>query len=433
MKSTKGFTSIFLIVTTLFVFILVGTIFAVLNSHINLLARELDKIKAYNMAEAGLARGIIQLRTGILDPINDSLDNGTYSVSIVQSLPVPVGRLPGFVVTSTGSWGTTSRTLSLEVFQKSFAQWQYFTDNEIFPSNPGLFGMFTSADRIDGPVHTNGQLGIGGSPTFEGHVSAVNPAIRGSQTASFNSGITIPASSIQIPSAPKVMTPIMNAALLPGGLSLYGDTTIEFTDSGPVWVTNAGVANGVRTLKTLPPNGAIYIYGGDLKISGTLNGKVTIGVDVVWTMTPDLKVSAVGGNITIVDALKYAGPRDVNNLPTSPDNMLGLMAAKDVTSKTTCGYQEIDAYIVALDGSFRDANSSQSSGFTVPPPFGWPLTVYGGIMQKNRGDLLYDNTGGPARFYHYDKRMKYDAPLFSPQLTDSLGVVYAKRIWKDIT
>ncbi len=413
MKSRKAFTLVLSVITTLIVSTLVESFFASLNSHINLIAGQRDNIRAYDMAEAGLARGIIQLRAGTTTDFSGSLDAGTYGAHFTL-LPVSPGQLASFRITSTGVWKNASRTLNLEVFQKSFSQWVFFSNSEF--STTGSRVWFSDGQIIDGPVYTNGQLNISGSPQFLGHVSSVATEINGSGTGVFSGGLTLGATPIPVQVPSIFLSPISGAAAIPGeGLFLNGDTTIEFTDDGNMWVTNAG---GPKTFSSLPANGAIYVEGGDLEISGTLNGKVTVGAG---------EAGSTGGDITIVGDLKYAGPRDANGLPTSPDNMLGLVANKSVyVGQMPQSDLEIDAYIVALDGSFEFPKYESIGKGT--------LTLYGGIMQIVKGPVgLVGSTPkkGYTRDYHYDTRMKSESPPFFNALTDSTGrIVYAKRLWQ---
>ena len=419
MKSRKAFVLVLSVITTLIVSAFVESFLVSLNSHINLIAGQRDDIRAYNMAEAGLARGIIELR-GVVTAtdFSGSLGAGTYSVHFTL-LPFLPGQLPSFGITSTGGWGNASRTLNLEVFQKSFSQWVSFTNSENDINGVRLY--FITGDIADGPVHTNGQFNMHGTPRFLGHVSSVAPTIYGSQAGVFSGGLTLGAAAIPIQSPSAVLAPISAAAAAPGeGLFLNGDTTIEFTEDGNMWVTNAEVSEGTRTLNPLPANGAIYVDGGDLKISGTLNGRVSVGAG---------EVDAKGGDITILGDLKYAGPRDAAGLPTSPDSMMGLVAEKNVYIGTMAQADvEINAYIVTPSKSFMFPEyATAHKGI---------LKVYGGMMQMYAGVTgVFNETGvisGYAKqIITYDKRMKSESPPFFNALVDATGrTVYAKRLWK---
>ena len=427
MKSKKGFTLVLSVITALIIFILVGSLFASLVTHMNLIARQSDNIRAYEIAEAGLARGIIQLRSatppawpaapaGILAT---PLGNGTYAVAFT-ALPIPLGGLPSFIITSIGTSGNVQRTLSLEVFQRSFAQYVFFTNHE-----NGVF--FDNHDIFDGPVHTNDHLNIAGQPTFWGAVTAHDPNTVGINNPNphFNGGITLGVNVIQIPAANQVLAPVRGAAALPGGLLLNGDTTIAFLGvGGGMSVTNAGVT----VVNPLPANGAIYVDGGNLTISGTLDGRATIGVS---------DVNAAGnvvpgkGNITIADDLTYAGGRDVNGLPTNPNNMLGLSAAHGVNiGPTLHNNLEIDASIMAV---------GVGESFTFPQFQGGQkgfLTVYGGIMQDTRGAVgMVGGAHGYQRNYRFDQRMRFGSPLWAFPLSEvdaagNVRIMYSKRFWQ---
>jgi len=447
-KGSKGFTLLLSIMTIVVVTILVGAIFAALITHIGQIAGQNDAIRAYNVAEAGLARGIIELRQFPAPPrippsilswradnnfIIDANYAGSYSVDLHDRSP-SLGALRSFELVSTGTCRGINRTLHLTVFQKSFAQWAYFSDSENTPSGTPL--QFYTGNIIDGPLHTNGQLSISGSPIFTGRVSSAAGSVNYNSPGSpqFQGGLFLNVPAITVPAASLIMTPLSAAASDPAdGVYLTGNTTIVFknTTPGTMTITNtAAYPTGSHTgTIALPDNGAIFIDGGNLNISGTLNGKVTVGA---------LNQGTNGGSITVVENLKYAGPRDANGLPTDPDNMLQLVAAKNVyvLADSTVPHRdiEIDAYIIALGDSFevKDWQTVRENGV---------LTVFGGIMQMHRGFVQSATFSGdpfdPFRLtgyqkdYHYDERLLLDSPLYSfPLVDDTRRIVYAKRLWE---
>lgn len=441
MKNEKGFVLILSGITILTVFILVGALFSSLISHTSLISGQKDAIQAYNSAEAGLARGIIQLRNGgatATNPINSALSGGTYGTYSVVFTPVtvPPGAVPCFIINSTGTYGGARRTLTLEVSQETMAQWVFLANNQHL--SPFVdYAWFYDGDYIDGPVHINEYLDVWGDPVFDGHVDlgkTINYFPDGTSNPLFNQGVSFNTPDVPVPSAAAVLSLIEVAALSSGGLTFLGDTTIYFTGDGRMQVTNiityppSFPYPGGRATLDLPANGAIYVRGGTwggipdqtsgrLTISGELSGKVTIGAE---------------GDITIADNLIYAGPRDNKGLPMSPDNMLGLVTAGDVyISSTAPGNLKIDAYIAAPEGTFKRLSTlSTDQGL---------LTIYGGITQNAIGKV-----GGPTdsgrwpgvfpgyhKSYHHDQRMESESPLYFPALTDADGRVrWIKKRWQ---
>lgn len=432
MNTRRGFVLIMSVVAALFAFVLVESIFATLAMNMLLTDTKTDDIKAYNQAEAGLSLGIVQLRAwgGAVGTPADipvtPLGTGSYQVNFFAN-PILAGEMRSFVITSTGREGASARVLRLEVLQMSFAQWVYFSQSEIstMSSDPAGIVWFTGGQIIDGPVHTNGQLNTRDSPEFLGEVSSASPTVNATGTSApiFTGGLRLGVDAIPVPDANTVLAPILNAASA-GGLFFNGDTEIQFDAAGrgAVWVTNRAVRRGVRTRMPMPPNGAIYVSGGDLNISGTVRGKVTVGVGAQ---------GGVGGEITVTDNIRYEGPRDaVTGLPTSPDNMLQLSAARNIFIDNSAPHDlEIDAYIVALNDSFAFPGHDTIDKGT--------LTIYGGIMQKNRGPVgsfergTGVRMGGYEKNYHYDSRMERESPLYSFPLREADGrILYSKRSWR---
>jgi hypothetical protein len=150
----------------------------------------------------------------------------------------------------------------------------------------------------------------------------------------------------------------------------------------------------------LPANGALFVNSGSLTISGTLNGRLTVGAS---------------SDIIVPNNIVYA-----DNPRTNPnsDDVLGIIAERDVVildhAPANLG---IDGCIMALDTSFMMENWWQG------PPKG-TLTVYGGIIQEERGPVgtFNGSTGqkisGYSKDYSYDTRLLGNPPPFMPTTGD---------------
>lgn len=351
------------------------------------------------------------------------MGEGTYSVAIVDlGSPGGAPNIKRYRVASTGTVGTTTRVLTNYVQTDNYARYIWFTDRETYN---GSNVWFWTQDILNGPTHTNGHFNIFGDPTFTGDVRSVADYIRFYNNGNninlnqltnppydnpdFQRGMTFGAEQFNMPS----QALNLRAASSDGGLRFTGDTTIILKSDGNMDVFN----NGAWQLnRPLPANGALFVAcggrrcrdGGSLTISGELNGRLTAGAE---------------RDIIIPDSVVYADDPRTN--PNSTDT-LGLIAERDVVvSRNAPNNVEIDASIMALDTSFM------LDDWWVGPPKG-TLTVYGGIIQEERGPVGTFNgaTGqkisGYSKDYSYDSRLLNNPPPFYPTTGD-----YITLSWED--
>jgi hypothetical protein len=165
-------------------------------------------------------------------------------------------------------------------------------------------------------------------------------------------------------------------------------------------VTNANKGWNQQVM-SLPANGALFVGKGSLNISGTLNGRLTAGAS---------------GDINIMGNILYASDPRTN--PASTDT-LGLISETDVMidKDASTNDLEIDASIMALNTSFllEDYWTGGAKG---------DLTVFGGIIQKQRGPVgTFSGTtkvSGYSKDYNYDQRLLTSPPPFVPTTGDYL-------------
>jgi hypothetical protein len=158
----------------------------------------------------------------------------------------------------------------------------------------------------------------------------------------------------------------------------------------------------------LPGNGALFVNSGDLTISGTLKGRLSVGSsnDVI-----------IAGNVL------YATDPRVD--PTSTDT-LGIVAEQDVMIPSSAAYNiEIDASIMALNTSFYLQNWSSVAAKGT-------LTVFGGIIQNQRGPVGTFNAASGTKLSGYSKNYTYDTRLLSnpPPFVPTTGD-YVTLSWED--
>lgn len=399
----------------------------------NLATRQKNLAQAFYLAEAGLDRGLLWLRscgsppsgTAAFDPLAgaQSLGQGTYSISIDPDDNNPGNYLKRYKIISTGTVGDITQQLVNEVQTDSYARFAYFTDTEHFR----WFGWFRvpvwfiGGDKIEGPTQTNSHFHIKSNPVFEGRVRAAdnyltfynngfylnttstsNPPI---DVPEFKRGIELGVEPMKMPS--KALELRVAALPVRGGMQLNGPTTIVLNADGTMNVTNSQKGwNNQNT--SLPTNGALFVEGGDLTVSGTLNGRLTMGTN---------------RNIVVADNITYA---DDPRLNPNSDDKLGLIAERDVVISQSAPYNvEIDASIMALGNSFIVEN------WWVGPAKG-TLTTYGGIIQRERGPVgtfsgaTGEKLSGYSKDYHYDPRLVNSPPPFYPTTGD-----YISLSWKE--
>jgi len=382
--------------------------------------RDENSTAAFYAAEAGVDYGLDWLRSqgnppGGTAPFNlpagPAIETGTYSVTIDPDNANPTAYLRRYQIISTGQSGDTTRIVSYEVKEDTFARFLWLSDTEHFLRNIPVW--FITGDSLNGPVHTNSHFHISGDPTFTDVVSSVDGAISymhggpPNDNPSFQKGIKFGTPEIEMPS--KALA--LRTAAVQDGYHFTGPTTIALNANGTMNITNPH-KNLVNSNMPLPANGALFVTGaqaGDnLWISGTLNGQLTVGTN------RDLIVT---DNITYHD-----------NPVTNPDStdILGLIAEKDVIiSQNAPSNLTIQASILALDDSFYVEN------WAGLPPKG-KLNIYGGLIQDSRGPIGLFNSqtnqiiSGYSKNYVYDPRMSNIPPPFFPTTGD-----YVSLSWRE--
>ena len=179
-------------------------------------------------------------------------------------------------------------------------------------------------------------------------------------------------------------------------------------------VTNP-VSGWVNQPLPLPTNGAVFVNGGNLTVSGTLKGQLTLGTSQ---------------NVIVANAVRYnCNPltqTDVTNQPCSPTDLLGIVAEQNIVVSRSAPYDvTIHASVMALNESFTVERWWEG------PPKG-TLSVLGGIIQTRRGPVGTFNGGTGAKLsgytkdYRYDVRLSNMAPPFYPTTTR-----YQGRLWQE--
>ncbi len=380
--------------------------------------RNLAYVKAFYIAEAGLENGLSRLKSGVTGALTQNFSSGHYTVT-ATNLGVLTYRIDstGQALDAAGNVLAT-KTVTIYAKETPFNIFSYFTNSEFFTQCNGNWCTqtavwFITGDKLTGPVFTNSEFHMSGSPSFFGPVGSAS-----NQIAYLNGGppndnpYFDPAynPNPDLGHAPINMPTFADSnlqQLKTQALQLNGDTTIVFVKDGTMTVTCAGSGYNNANMP-IPANQGVYIKGGDLTVSGVVKGQVTVAADVTNTGTK--------GNVVIGDNTRFASRYDAGNnliantgLAAGSTDYLGIVAAADVIiSKNAPNNIEVDASAMALGDSFiveRWYDTAYNKG---------TLTVLGGIIQDERGPVGTFANGSKKSGYY--KNYIYDNRLLNTQL-----------------
>lgn len=383
---------------------------------------EKQSVLAFNLSEAGIDRAYRWLSdqpsppsgTTAFDPFGgaQSLGLGSYTISIVPANTNPTNYLKRYSIISDASVGViASRQLTAVVQLAAFSRFAYFSNSE--RTITGTRVWFITGDRLEGPVHTNGQYNISRNPVFADSVTSVASSINYMNggppidNPQFQSGYQLGVEQINLPVN---LQPLRDVAAQ-GGLVLNGQSTVLLHSDGTMDVTNQQRGWNNRNVP-LPSNGVVYVEGGGLNIAGTLNGQLTVGANQ---------------DITITNNITYNSDPRTN--PNSTD-VLGIASQRNVIVSSSAPYNlNINASIMALGNSFTVQN------YQIGPAKG-TLSIYGGVIQQNRGPVGTFNSRTGQRLSGYQKDYRYDgrlkgslSPPYFPVITTSAGYKYNTISW----
>ncbi len=410
MNRKKGFIMIFALAIIVLVVFSLAALFLISYSDLAIAVTESKNMRAHYLAEAGIAKKFMELRDANYGNSSGSYTfndgTGTYSVAVTAATPV-------YTLVSTGTFKNVTRTITLVSRKAYFFVYGYLSNSEdaFFWGSPI---WFVTGDVLDGDVRSNDQFNISGDPIFKGAVTSSASSINynhggpPNDNPDFQVSLTLNAPQVQMPAQADIVNQIKNAAS--STYKFNGNTTITLLSGGTM---NVKVGNGSTTNYPLPPNGAMYVSGGTVNISGIIKGSLTVGAD---------------SNIYITNSILYN--TDPRTNPASTD-LLSLSSGSNVyVSQNAPTNVEIDGYVIAYQ-SFGVQNYASI-------PAKGTLTLYGGITQDTRGGVgtFNSNTNkkvsGYTKNYIYDTRMKTVAPTYFPPMRDSSGrIIFDKVSWSE--
>jgi hypothetical protein len=417
-RDNKGVALVTVMVFTIILLIFGATFLRLATMERIAADKSLHLDQSFYLAEAGAERAITYIEslpispTGTLpfDPFGgwQPLGSaGVYKVEIDPNNSNPGSFLKRYTITVEGrvvtSAFTVTKTVEVEVSRENFAQFIYFTNYEEYS---GQNIWFFNGDIIQGPVHSNDQINIYGSPTFMGlvtsHASSFNYYHGGppQDNPDFQQGYQLGVATIDMEKHKNLST--LESLSTSGGLKLNSDANIQLNSNGTVtyWLRIGGTWTspvwGTATTVSIPSNGVLYVEG-KVRVSGTLNGRLSIASE---------------------DAIYISQNITYSVSPTDPNctDALGLIAANNIVvdkSSPSGSSLIIHATMMAFDGAFYVNN------YASIPVMG-NLTVYGGIIQNRRGPVgtFSGSTGqrlsGYLKDYHYDLRVTDEPPPYFP-------------------
>lgn len=291
--------------------------------------------------------------------------------------------------------------------------------------------VFISGDNIKGPLHTNDDLAICGTPKF-GRSAADVIEVSAPPTGWLAGGCSSPSGASPEFVGPLVTTaPVLKPPSTNGRLkdiaepsnSIYScQTSIVLEGAKMTVTTSTGTVSGI----SFPSSGVVYVQNGScpgeswpscssayspftatypsgsdcgtVRVSGTYSGELTIAAEndiVVWD-----DITRTGQGLLGLIANNFVRIRH----PFSDTN--DTVRGQCDGGSNQSGSQEnlkIEAAILAIDHSFivdhYDCGSSLGT-----------LTVKGAISQKFRGAVGTTAPTGYTKSYEYDDRLRYMEP-----------------------
>jgi hypothetical protein len=383
---------------------------------------------------------------------------GQSSCIVGQPTSVVDPTSGAFKIRSTGNYRGVHRSVIATFRRIGFLDFLYFTDFETLdPATAGNAAAqqaataacahyyytsprdpskcteieFISADKVDGPLHTNDELFTCGTPTFghqsTDHIESSSPLPNTSPQNHPGYRVDTGCSNNNPKFVGSFKAPAPVLTMPPSNAELQADADSNYVFTGTTKITlnaNSMSVNGGAAI-SYPSNGVIYVQNDTCTPSydttesypavtaGTGCGDVYIHSSAA--VTKDLTIAAdndviVDGNITHTNGTEigliannfvrvyHPCNGSSGNLSSSPEDSAGSM-----TNPT------VNAAILAINHSFIVDNWNCGNALGT-------LTVNGAIAQKFRGPVGTNNNGtvvsGYAKGYTYDYNLRYHQPPF---------------------
>jgi hypothetical protein len=287
--------------------------------------------------------------------------------------------------------------------------------------------VFVSGDDIDGPLHTNDDLAICGTPSFgrsAADVIEVSAPPVGWINGGCGGGATPQFVGPFVTTAPVLTPPVTNGKLKTiAGPTYTRNCQTNITLSG----TNMTVQVGTGSPSTfgMPADGVFYVANGSSACSSNPCSASYSPFTATYPTSSQCGNVIVRGNYS--GQLTIAAENDIiidGNITRSGTGLLGLVANNFVrikhpfsdTNDTNRGQCDggsnqsgslsnprVDAAILAISHSFIVDHYDCGAGLGT-------LQVNGAISQKFRGAVGTTGGTGYLKDYNYDDRLRYQEP-----------------------
>ena len=288
--------------------------------------------------------------------------------------------------------------------------------------------QFAPQDVLAGPLHTNDEMYLCGSPTFGRNLqdqvesgrswrascTGASPNFKGTFRQNWAT-IGMPATNASLKTIAGSSYTFSGRTTIqlgtPVGKMTVNGTVMNYPTDGVVYVQNSGACPTYNPVG-VPYTGTTTAQCGDAYVSGTYDTSLTIATqndivvngDILRDSASDVELGLIAdGFVRVRHNVTWNIGADCDNNPAGTVN------------------REIDAAILTLQHSFM------VDAYYCGDPLG-TLTVKGVIAQKHRGPVGRGGsspTNGYIKNYIYDDRLQYRAP---PHFLDP--VQSAWRIWR---
>lgn len=430
-RDESGITMPLIIGVIAVAFILAAGLSMTVSQQQKAVARDQAAVKALHVAEAGANDYLWHLNEDheyYLKSVHPaqgdgkwvSKNGGRYHLDVIP----PTGDEPVVTVKATARFKNplgdeVERAVIARYRKKSFVNYIYMTNHERTPNNQRIYWI--TGDVVNGPLMTNEDLFISGDPIFNDSVTIGGRLVVERGNPVFKKGYTENAKTLDFPATNDKLKLETQAR----GYYYYGQTTITLRSDGYLQISNSdtsGRTTGPVGIVPIPPNGVIYIDGnsyrkwtpsnGDVFISGTLKGKLTVGAADMIYITGDIQYS------------------------NDAEDMLGLVANDSILiNHYDSSGRDVAPYNITIKGAlFALNNSFGFERYSEGSPKG-TISFKGSIVQNYRGPVgtFSSRTGekltGYSKNYSYDQRMLYKSP---PHFIEPLNAGFELAGWSEV-
>ena len=366
---------------------------------------------------------------------------GYFQIEIVP----PATDQPSVTIRSTG-WTSgradIKRTIEVKVHKRRFTNYMDFCGDSLDASNNQV--PWGTGTHVRGPIFTNGNLRTNGTPVFYDTVTYCESWIRQNGSPDFKkAGQPQKGTPLVFPSSNKDIVYWAEN----GGYKYTGRTCI-LLDGSQLKIRNPNVSSDAIVTRPLPSSGVIHVDG-ELFVSGTLDGRLTIVADDTIYITGKDPTNFNYSSAASTGGVKYAN----QNIPTSPgqefsdpsDDVLGLISNGKILVNVSYWPRESPYYKRYSRGSYatRDINVQGAlMGLSNLCYFGADDYEYLGEMGyiKFVGSSIFSRTaatrtssGGGYRGYlgdySFDYRFAYDTP---PYFLEPTNTGWEVKEWREI-